>query len=282
MAIDEPITEPLIHLENPLNSIIAQRIDAIRKALISAKLDALMVSVQENRFYLSGFTGEDTQFDESAGVLIITERDLILATDSRFELQARDEAIGYDIVCYKKGLDQELPGIIAPLGIRHLGFESIRLSHKNYAAYVQTLTNNHSPVTLVPTTDLVENLRQIKSEAEIEHTLGALRLAEKAFDQGPGQPSSGNDRKTGGLVHGKSHAGDWRPGAFISCDRRLGSQQCPAPCDPDGSQTETRRTDSFRLGCQIPRILLRHQPNGNHGATRRSLQTGVHDGGRGP
>ena len=61
-----------------------------------------MVSVQENRYYLSGFTAADTQFDESAGVLIISDRHLVLATDSRYELQAQAEAAGFEIVCHKK------------------------------------------------------------------------------------------------------------------------------------------------------------------------------------
>ena len=166
-----------------MNAIISQRIKSIRDLLPLNNLDALMVSVQENRFYLSGFTGEDTQFDESAGVLIITGKNLILATDSRFELQAQAEAPGFDIVCYKKGLDQELPGIVGPLGIRHLGFESVRLSHKNFVAMTKSLEQDGVSITFVPTTDLVENLRQIKSEEEIGHTVDALRLAEKAFNQ---------------------------------------------------------------------------------------------------
>ena len=140
-----------------MNSIISHRIDRIRQALTANKLDALMVSVQENRYYLSGFTGEDTQFDESAGVLIITGKHLVLATDSRYALQARAEAAGFEIVCYKKGLDQELPAIIGPLGIRRLGFESVRLSHKSFAAYGEAIGKMHPPVTLVPTTDIVEN-----------------------------------------------------------------------------------------------------------------------------
>lgn len=166
-----------------MNSIISHRIDRIRQALTENKLDALMVSVQENRYYLSGFTGEDTQFDESAGVLIITGQHQVLATDSRYMLQAGAEAAGFDIVCYKKGLNQELTAIIGPLGIRRLGFESVRLSHKNFAAYGEALGKMSPPVTLVPTSDIVENLRQIKSEEEIGYTIDALRLAEKAFQQ---------------------------------------------------------------------------------------------------
>jgi Xaa-Pro aminopeptidase len=95
-----------------LNSIAQKRISKIRQDLAENELDALMVSVQENRYYLSGFTGEDTQFDESAGVLIISDRHRVLATDSRYELQAQAEAAGFDVVCYKKGLEKELPEIV--------------------------------------------------------------------------------------------------------------------------------------------------------------------------
>ena len=54
-------------------------------------LDTFMVLVEENRRYLSGFTGEDTQFDELAGALFISDSKLILATDSRYELQAKKQ-----------------------------------------------------------------------------------------------------------------------------------------------------------------------------------------------
>lgn len=166
-----------------MNPIIENRIRNVRQAMVENALDALMVSVQENRYYLSGFSGEDTQFDESAGALIISAGHLVLATDSRYDLQAQAEAAGFEIVCYKKGLDQELPGIARALGIHRLGFESGRLSHKNYATYAGPLAALDPPVELVPTENMVETLRQIKSEAEIQSTIDALRLAESAFAQ---------------------------------------------------------------------------------------------------
>lgn len=166
-----------------MNSIIQERIATIRQVLVEKELDALMVSIQENRYYLSGFTGEDTQFDESAGVLIISGRHLVLATDSRYELQAQTQAPGFDIVCYKKGLEKELPEMVNGLDIRRLGFESVRLSQKNYSSYAKALGNLNPKVALTPTENMVEALRQIKSEDEIQRTVKALRLAEKAFAQ---------------------------------------------------------------------------------------------------
>jgi Xaa-Pro aminopeptidase len=166
-----------------LNATNSSRIAKIREKLADLELDALMVSVQENRYYLSGYTGEDAQFDESAGVLFISYSRLVLATDSRFDLQARAEAPNFEVVCYRKGLEKELPAIAANLGIRRLGFESVRLSHKNHAAYAQTLKAAAPPVELVPTENLVEDLRKIKSDEEIQATVDALRLAENAFSR---------------------------------------------------------------------------------------------------
>ena len=67
------------------------------------------------------------------------------------------------------------------MGINRLGFESVRLSHKNHSACADALGKLKPPVELVPTENVVEACRQIKSEAEIQRITDALRLAEKAF-----------------------------------------------------------------------------------------------------
>ena len=164
-----------------MNTTIHARIAAIRNRLVDLDLDALLVSIQENRYYLSGFHAEDSQFDESAGVLIISGSDLVLATDSRYELQAQAEAVGYDVIGYKKGLEEALPSILGTMGVRRLGFESVRVSHKVHAAFVNALNGVEPPIDMVPTENLVESLRRIKSEDEIQLTVDALRLAERAF-----------------------------------------------------------------------------------------------------
>jgi len=160
---------------------ISDRIKKLRQTLATQELDAVMVSVQENRYYLSGFTAEDTQFDESAGVLFISDRHLILATDSRFMVQAQTQAVGFEVICYKKGLEKELAGIVAGIGVRRLGFESARVSHHHYSRYARELENLEPAVDFIPTQNLVEKLRQVKSDDEIQRTVDALRLAENAF-----------------------------------------------------------------------------------------------------
>ena len=164
-----------------MEKIIKNRLMLLRKSLAEKDFDTLMVSVEENRSFLSGFTGEDTQFDESAGALFITDSELVLATDSRYELQAKNEAPLFEIVCYKEGLSKELPNIADMLGTKKLGFESVRMSYMQHSKMVGELKSSGIQVELVPAEDIVENLRLIKDETEIDTLKNALSIAESVF-----------------------------------------------------------------------------------------------------
>ncbi len=165
-----------------MGRIIENRLKKLRQSLAEEEIDTFIVLLGENRRYLSGFTGEDSQFDESAGALIITDEKLILATDSRFKLQAKNETSLYEIVCYKEGLAKELPEIIKTLKTEKLGFESIRMSYSQYKTMTEELNNNGVNVELLGTENIVENLRVIKTEPEIDNTRKALAIAESVFN----------------------------------------------------------------------------------------------------
>jgi len=164
-----------------MTTLIENRLRRIRESLADSGPDTFMVLIEENRRYLSGFTGEDTQFDESAGALFINAAKLILATDSRFELQAANEAPLYEVFCYPKGLIKSLPDLLKRLHTKRLGFESTRLSYSQYQKIVEQLNADSLQVELVETDSLVENLRKIKAETEIEATKKALAIAESVF-----------------------------------------------------------------------------------------------------
>lgn len=165
-----------------MEAAIERRIGKLREILAQEEIDTFVVLSGENRRYLSGFTGEDGQFDESSGALVITEGEQILATDSRYELQAKDEAPLYEIVCYKEGLIKELPGMVHRLGTRRLGFESVRMSYSQYKSLAEELDRSSADIELLGTENIVENLRVIKEESEIDSTRQALAIAESVFD----------------------------------------------------------------------------------------------------
>lgn len=161
--------------------MIESRIQKVREILVEKAIDALMVLIEENRRYLSGFTGEDHQFDESAGALLISADGLILATDTRFELQAANESPFYEVVVYRNGLAKELPGLVDRMNVRKLGIESARVTVNQLEKFKKELTDAGRQVNLVPLEDSVEKFRQIKTPAEIDQTRKALALAEAIY-----------------------------------------------------------------------------------------------------
>ncbi|MDP7355403.1 MAG: aminopeptidase P family protein [Desulfobacterales bacterium] len=164
---------------------IENRLNFFRKSCSQHQIDTFLVLIEENRRYLSGFTGEDTQFDESAGALLITDTQLLLATDSRFETQGRMEAPLYEIYIYKAGptpgLIKSLPYLLKRFETKKLGFESLRVSHNNYTKIAEQLTSDLPAVELAPTENIIENQRVFKEPDEIEIIRKALLIAENIF-----------------------------------------------------------------------------------------------------
>ncbi len=165
----------------PETRVIENRIDQVRKRTAERKLDALMVLVGENRQYLSGYTAEDSQFDETAGVLLITGSSLLLTTDSRFDEQARQEAPLYEVIRYRRSLADTVPSLLKRTGVKRVGFEAVRLSVREHGKLIASLQDAGVDADLVPVEDIVEPLRAVKTEPEIEATRKALHLAEAAF-----------------------------------------------------------------------------------------------------
>ena len=165
-----------------LGETTRNRLARFRARLHDQALDTFLVLQDENRRYLSGFTGEDGQFNESAGALFVTSERHLLATDSRYETQAQIEAPEFEIYRYKDGLASSLPEILTMLGAERLGFESARLSYVQFEKFQEHLKKKALAVSLVPTENLIEELRMTKEPGEIEAIQESLGLCESVFE----------------------------------------------------------------------------------------------------
>ena len=141
-----------------MENIFKARLSRLREQICQLNIDTMLVQTEENRRYLGGFTGEDGNFDESAGALLITENEMILATDSRYELQARNEVPGCEVFCYRQGLSESLPELLKRLNTRRLGFEASRLSFNQHKKISETLKTGSGIFELVETEHLLELL----------------------------------------------------------------------------------------------------------------------------
>ena len=159
---------------------IDKRIRNIRNTFEENNIDALFIASEENRKYLSGFNGEDSSFTESSGFLFITTNKLFLATDMRFFEQAKIEAPLYEIISCEKGMMEKFAEIVSVLKIKKLGFESKSTPFLRYKEMTKNLKNLQ--VKLIPTNNIVENLRIIKDKKEIKKIRSAISIAENSFE----------------------------------------------------------------------------------------------------
>ncbi len=159
------------------------RIELVRKKFKDLEIDGLLVLIEENRRYLSGFTGEDNGVAESAGALVIGLQDLILLTDGRYTTQASAESPLYRIVVYKKGLESVIAGLLTETGISCLGIEAPRVTLSQHAKLNKSLLEADGNASLKPVEDVVQEIRAVKDEHEIQQTRKVLAIAETAFQK---------------------------------------------------------------------------------------------------
>jgi Xaa-Pro aminopeptidase len=89
-------------------------LEKIRAAIRRKGADALLVTQPENRRYLSGYSATDLSIAESSGVLLVPGHGTpLLLTDSRYQLQAEQEAVGFEVVLLRGTLLGALQKILS-------------------------------------------------------------------------------------------------------------------------------------------------------------------------
>ena len=136
------------------------RIEQLTKNLNEG--EGYYISSRANIFYYSGFTSEDAR-------LIITKNECILLTDSRYTVQAKEQAENFEIA------DMADKGIINKLGIKKLGFEEEYLTVKELAGI------NKGDIKVFPAQEAVSKPREVKDEREIKKIHAAEELGDSAF-----------------------------------------------------------------------------------------------------
>jgi Xaa-Pro aminopeptidase len=158
-------------------SAVLGRVERLRALFAQHDLDGLLVSQPESRYYLSGYTGHDLPPRDSAGYLLITADRAYLLTDSRTNEQAEKECPDYEVLVYgiQARLTQRLSELTRRHSLRRIGFEAIHLPFQVHRQIAEMLRGNAE---LIATTDLVDQLRICKDEAELDK----LRLSQTKLD----------------------------------------------------------------------------------------------------
>jgi Xaa-Pro aminopeptidase len=152
------------------------RLTKLRDALAAEGLDAILITQPENRRYLSGFTG-------SAGVLLISQEQAILATDFRYYEQVEKQAPDFRLAKVTDKFEAVLPELVQQVGAKRIGFESAHLTvdqHQEWQKVAEGAVST-SKFELVATKELVEGIRAVKDENELSKIKNAIALADEAF-----------------------------------------------------------------------------------------------------
>ncbi len=160
----------------------SKRIKKIQAGLRRKKIDAILITQPNNRRYLSGYTAADHDIGESSGVLLIpAHHSPFLLTDFRFQIQAEQEVKGMNVMLYPKGLFPLLTVLLPELGITTLAFESHYTLH-SVVEKMQAMVEKLS-IKLTPMSGLVEKMRLIKDEDEIDKLRQSVHLNEEVFQE---------------------------------------------------------------------------------------------------
>jgi Xaa-Pro aminopeptidase len=161
----------------PAGAEYAARRAVVASGLAARKLDALLVAFSPNLRYLSGFTG-------SNGNLLITPERAILFTDPRYAIQAANET-DCEVRIAKGPVAAAVIAAISRLRLRRVGYEPARMTCDVLESLQSKLPMRASmePVT-EPADGWIEELRTVKSAAEIERIRRSVETNSRAFDQG--------------------------------------------------------------------------------------------------
>lgn len=147
------------------------RVKAIQEAVQKEGLDALLITSSYNLRYASGFTG-------SAGLSVVTKDKAYFITDFRYTEQAAEQAVGFEVIKHAGNPYDDVEKIIQDEKLANIGFEKDFVTFASYEMIEKKLTAELKPVS-----GLVEALREIKEDAEVEIIQEAIKITEYAYEE---------------------------------------------------------------------------------------------------
>jgi Xaa-Pro aminopeptidase len=164
------------------------RLARLRQRMAGEGVDAYFGVDPHNSRYVAGLElreGEEKHAGQS-GYFFVDSDEVVLLADSRYTLQAREQApearlesVYHDLAARWHGLVQSLRPVGGGDRVRRLGVEAAHVSHGVW----QRLTAAAPEVELVPIEGWVEELRAVKEPAEMERIAAACAVADTALER---------------------------------------------------------------------------------------------------
>lgn len=148
------------------------RIEKVRAELVGVECEGLVVTSLVNVRWLTGFTG-------SNATVVITQDHNVLVTDGRYKIQGAqqlaDAGSEAELRISAKGPDPIIASLLE--GSKRVGLEAANITWIRQSQIAVVLGSTE----LVPLVSLIEDLRKIKDEYELECLERAAGIADAAF-----------------------------------------------------------------------------------------------------
>lgn len=159
---------------------MTDRIDRLRAAVGALDADAVIVTHAANRRYLSGFPAADHAPDESAGVLVVTEREATLLTSPTNHPWAKSAArADIDAAPWERPWSTFVANLLQKQNVRRVAFEDRAVTVADFRALQEAAPE----LDLVPAGDAIHALRAVKDADELVSIARAAAITDAAFER---------------------------------------------------------------------------------------------------
>ncbi len=161
----------------PNKQPVRERLDKVRAEICDQELDGLIVSSPNNRYWISGFSG-------TSATIVITESSQYIFADSRYWEQVRLECPDFELV-QVNGADTVFHmAQLRDLLIAKVGYESNHVTVDQISEWREQIEAMDSPSAprLIAASGILEDLRLIKDDFEIDALSRAVKLGDSALE----------------------------------------------------------------------------------------------------
>ena len=155
------------------------RVERLRRRLATEGVDAYFGLRAEHMRYLTGFKlrdGEDKLAGQS-GRFLVSGDEIVVLADSRYRLQAHEQAPEARIENTTYDLAAIWPALVKSVGARRVAVETAVITHELWEQLAQAAPD----VEIVPVAGWVEADRAVKEPAELERIRSACGVADRAL-----------------------------------------------------------------------------------------------------
>ena len=141
--------------------------ERLKKLVSVIPANATLIFSPENLYYFSGFTGGE-------GLLFVDKSKLLLFTDSRYTVQAREEAPDFEVIDTAKLSVSEF---LKQQGDKAYGIEDDYVTFAKYASLKKLAPKS----VFSPVSSHIDKIRMIKDTLELEYIKKAAQISDSAF-----------------------------------------------------------------------------------------------------